>query len=69
MRSVLTFEESSEVVEGAIVRAAVPAAQGQPVIGLQAEGFLAAVHHHHLGGISVEAGDVLGVDRDREGLP
>lgn len=59
----LTFEEGSEVVEGTVIRAAVPAAQRQPVKGLQAEGFFTTVHHHHLGRISVEAGDVLGVDR------
>lgn len=64
-----TFEESGQVVERPVVRAAVPAGQGQPVVGLEAKGFPAAIHHHHLGRVSVEAGDVLwgGTHTDKEG--
>lgn len=59
----LTFEEGRQVEEGAVVGVPVPLLEGQAVEGLQAEGLLLAIHHHHLGRVPVQAGDVLGEAR------
>lgn len=54
-----TLEEGSEVVEGSVLGAAVPARQGQAVVGLQPERVPAPIHHHHPRRVPVQARDIL----------
>lgn len=55
----LTLQEGSQVKERPVLRVPVPLLQRHPIEWLQAEGLLLAVHHHHFGRVSVQAGDIL----------